>query len=171
MITRFIWKGGKKGTGFHLTKWKNLAKPKQFGGWGIKHLPWFAQSLAAKSCWRGLFETSLWNTILRKKYLKGIDIVSWLRNDVHTMQSSSIIWQNLMHSLPIIKRWLAWEIGTGQCIVLGRDPFIGCNDFYQISTPLLQFLNSHHIFTLAQATAVDSSGSCQRSGRTPFSWA
>jgi hypothetical protein len=38
MITKFIWKGGKKGTVFHLTKWKNLAKPKWFRGWGIKHI-------------------------------------------------------------------------------------------------------------------------------------
>jgi hypothetical protein len=76
LITNFIWKGGKKGTGFHLTKWQNIAKPKICGGWGIKHITWFAQSLAAKSCWRGLFGSSLWNFVLCKKYLKGIDIIS-----------------------------------------------------------------------------------------------
>jgi hypothetical protein len=42
LISRFIWKGGKKATGFHLTKWKSLAKPKEYGGWGIKHLTWFS---------------------------------------------------------------------------------------------------------------------------------
>jgi hypothetical protein len=66
MLTKFIWKGGKKCTGFHLTKWKNIAKPKLFGGWGIKHLSWFAQSLAAKSCWRGLFGTGLWKLCYAK---------------------------------------------------------------------------------------------------------
>jgi hypothetical protein len=72
LISKFIWKGGKKGIGFHLTKWKNIARPKLLGGWGIKHISWFAQSLSAKSCWRGLFRTGLWNTVLCKKYLKGM---------------------------------------------------------------------------------------------------
>jgi len=55
-----------------------MAKQKIYGGWGIKHISWFAQSLATKSCWRGLFGSVLWNSILCKKYLKGIDIISWL---------------------------------------------------------------------------------------------
>jgi hypothetical protein len=76
LISKFIWKGGKKGSGFHLMKWKNIARPKHFGGWGIKHISWFAQSLAAKSCWRGLFGSGLWNSVLCKKYLKGIDLIS-----------------------------------------------------------------------------------------------
>jgi hypothetical protein len=32
LISKFISKGGKKGSGFHLTKWKNIARPKHFGG-------------------------------------------------------------------------------------------------------------------------------------------
>jgi hypothetical protein len=156
LINRFIWRGGKKRTGIHLTKWKNLAKPKHLGGWGIKHIPWFALSLAAKSCWRGLFESNLWSTVLRKKYLKGMDLTSWLRKDVHPTKNTSIIWKNLILSLPIIKRWLAWEIGTGQRTLLGRDPFIGCGDNYQLSTPLLHALNSQNIFMLSQAKATDS---------------
>jgi len=76
LISRFIWKGGKKAIGFHLAKWQSLAKPKEFGGWGIKHMKWFALSLAAKTCWRGLFGSNLWNMVIIKKYLKGIDITS-----------------------------------------------------------------------------------------------
>jgi hypothetical protein len=76
MISRFVWKGEKKASGFHLIKWQNIPKPKQYGGWGIKCLTWFALSLAAKSYWRGLFETNLWNILLMKKYLKGLYIIS-----------------------------------------------------------------------------------------------
>jgi hypothetical protein len=151
LISKFIWKGGKKGTGFHLTKWKNIARPKLFGGWGIKHISWFAQSLSAKSCWRGLFGTGLWSTVLCKKYLKGIDLISWLRRDSHPTQGSSIIWKNFMGSLSIIKRWLAWEIGSGTRVVLGRDPFIGCNPNFKLTTSLLQVLNNSNIHSLAQA--------------------
>jgi len=49
------------------------------GGWGIRDLDLFNQALAAKSMWRDLFHTGLWSSVMRKKYLKGIKIVSWLR--------------------------------------------------------------------------------------------
>jgi hypothetical protein len=63
-----------------------------------------------------------------------------------------------MCSLPIIKRWLAWEIGSGNRVVLGRDPFIGCNSNFKLSTPLIQFLNNSSIYTIAQAVVPDGSG-------------
>jgi hypothetical protein len=97
-----------------------------------------------------------------KKYLKGLDIISWLRKDAHSTQNSSIIWQNLMLSLSIIKCWLAWEIGTGQRIILGCDPFIGCLDYYHLSNSLLQKLNSQSIYLLAQATVIDSTEAHQQ---------
>jgi len=99
--------GGEKGLGYHLTKWKNIVKQKYYGGWGIKNISWFSQSLATKSCRRGLFGSGLWNTFLSRKYLKGIDIISWLCRDDHKPQGSSIIWKKFMCSLSIIKRWLA----------------------------------------------------------------
>jgi hypothetical protein len=104
LISRFIWKGGKKSTCFHLAKWQSLAKPKEFGEWGNKHMKWFSLSLATKTYWRGLFGNNLWNKVITRKYLKGIDIISWLRRDIHYTKISSIIWQNLLLSLPIIKR-------------------------------------------------------------------
>ena len=76
LIANFIWRGARKDTCYHLTKWKNISKPKDNGGWGIQNIFWFAQSLVAKSCWRGLFGKGLWNRVLKKKYLKGIDLTS-----------------------------------------------------------------------------------------------
>jgi hypothetical protein len=66
-----------------------------------------------------------------------------------------------MYSFPIIKRWLAWEIGSGNRVVLGRNPFIGCNSNYKLSTPLIQVLNSSNIYTIAQASVPDVSGTFQ----------
>jgi hypothetical protein len=161
LISKFISKGGKKGSGFHLTKWKNIARPKHFGGWGIKQISWFAQSLDAKSCWRRLFGSGLWNSVLCKKYFQGIDLISWLRRDTHNTQGTSVIWKNFMDSLPIIKRCLAWEIGSRIRIVLGRNPFIGCNSKYKISISLLQVLNNSNIFSLAQAVDPVDTGTTQ----------
>ena len=55
LISNFVWRGARKNKGIHLTKWKNITRPKKIGGWGIHNIFWFAQSLDAKSCWRGLF--------------------------------------------------------------------------------------------------------------------
>jgi len=32
-------------------KWNKIVTPKKWGGWGLKHLPAFAQALAAKQGW------------------------------------------------------------------------------------------------------------------------
>lgn len=162
MINRFIWKGGKKTSGYHLANWQSLAKPKEAGGWGIKHLEWFALALAAKTCWRGLFGNNLWNKVITRKYLKGIDTTSWLRRDFHHTKTPSIFWQNLMLALPMIKRSLAWKVGTGQRVILGRDPYIGCEGSnVQLSNALLQHLHSHGIYSLAQARNKDTTDPLQ----------
>jgi hypothetical protein len=147
LISRFIWKGGKKTSGYHLANWQSLAKPKEAGGWGIKHLEWFALALAAKTCWRGLFGNNLWNKVITRKYLKGNDPTSWLRRDIHHTKTPSIIWQNLMLALPMIKRWLAWKVGTGQCVILGRDPYIGCEETSNYPT------RSYNTYTVKAFTA------------------
>jgi len=66
-----------------------------------------------------------------------------------------------MDSLPIIKRCLAWEIGSRSRIVLGRNPFIGWNSKYTISISLLQVLNNSNIFSLAQAVDPVDTGTTQ----------
>jgi len=58
-----------------------ISKPKYLGGWGIRNLDWFAQALASKSLWRALFKIGLWSLAMHKKYLKGVDVIFWLRNE------------------------------------------------------------------------------------------
>jgi len=53
-----------------------ITKPKYQGGWGIRDLELFNKALAAKSLWRALFHNGLWRVSIRKKYLKGIEVVS-----------------------------------------------------------------------------------------------
>jgi hypothetical protein len=67
-----------------------------------------------------------------------------------------------MGSLHIIKQWLAWKIGCGKQVIIGKDPFIGDNASYKLSTSLIQHLNSRYIYTLAQAALPDIPGSTQR---------
>jgi hypothetical protein len=57
-----------------------------------------------------------------------------------------------MSSFHIIKQWLAWQIGSGKQVIIGKDPFIGDNSSYKLSVPLIHFLNNKGIYSIAQAT-------------------
>jgi hypothetical protein len=52
-----------------------LSKPKNSGGWGLKDIVVFGQSLAAKSLWVFLTRDSLWRHILIEKYIDPLSIV------------------------------------------------------------------------------------------------
>jgi hypothetical protein len=67
-MANFLWKGANKTTGFHLTKWKNIAIPKEFGGWGIRNIFWIAKSLASKI----LLERVIWEQSMESNSQKQI---------------------------------------------------------------------------------------------------
>ena len=46
----------------------------------------------------GSFGKGLWNLVLKKKYLKGIDLTSWLHKEEYKFPVASIIWKNFMGS-------------------------------------------------------------------------
>jgi hypothetical protein len=45
IVSRFLWKGSKKPTGFHLGSWDSIIMPKDLGGWGIQNLNRFEKYL------------------------------------------------------------------------------------------------------------------------------
>jgi hypothetical protein len=83
-ISRFLWKGAKKPTGFHLANWVSITRPKDLGGWGIQNLNRF------------------------EKYLGGANVVFWLRTNNNKFLVASKFWKNFMGSLHLLKRSLAW---------------------------------------------------------------
>jgi hypothetical protein len=46
----------------------SIARPKIYGGWGIKNPFWFNKALAAKSLWRLAHNTQLWGRVMVAKY-------------------------------------------------------------------------------------------------------
>jgi len=113
IITNLLWKRAKNPSGFHLASWSQIAKPKHQGGWGIRDLDLFNKALAAKSMWRALFHKQLWSALMRNKYLKGIEVVSWLRKENVPCTKVSIVWRNLLTTLVVIKLWVAWRVDFG----------------------------------------------------------
>jgi hypothetical protein len=62
------WKQQKK---YHLVKWDTVCTEKNKGGLGILNLRWINISLLTKWLWKLEREEGLWQTIVRKKYMKG----------------------------------------------------------------------------------------------------
>jgi hypothetical protein len=159
LITNFIRRGAKKQNSFHLAKWQKITLPKENGGWGLWNLKWFSLCLVAKSYWRGLFVDGLWSLVLRKKYLKGIDVSSWIKRNYFKYFVASVIWRNLMLVMPIILRWTAWTVGCEKQISLGLDAFFGGNDLCFLSSPLISHFHNMNIYSLAQVALHNESAS------------
>ena len=47
----FLWSGVKKKKKFHLCNWMLIAKPKSYGGWGLRNILLFSRSLATNTMW------------------------------------------------------------------------------------------------------------------------
>jgi len=56
---------------------------------------------------------------------------------------------------------LAWQIGCVNQVIIGKDPFIGDNSSYKLSTSLTQHLNNRCIYTIAQMTLPNTLRSSQ----------
>eukprot|EP00253_Pinus_taeda_P019452 PITA_19452 len=69
VCSRFLWAGSKSEKVTPWIAWDKVARPKEWGGWGIKNLQCFSQSLAAKLAWRLISFDNLWTTVTKRKYI------------------------------------------------------------------------------------------------------
>jgi hypothetical protein len=60
----------------HLVKWEDLAKPKSYGGWGVKNQMVFSRALATNNLWHCLMKEGLWHRVLKDKYLTSFTVVA-----------------------------------------------------------------------------------------------
>jgi len=77
ICSRFPWKGKKQGNLFTWVKWDTIARPKKWGGWGIKRLDYFAKALAAKLGWQLITSHSLWTRVVYDKYITSENTMDW----------------------------------------------------------------------------------------------
>ena len=129
---RFLWKGSNQGNLFAWVKWDTIAKPKKWGGWGIKRLDLFANALATKMGWQLLTSNSLWQKVVVEKYIAPESIFSYIRREHRGTGSHSIIWKVVLNSLPLIREGLTWRIKQGNSVRIGIDPWIGCGNMQRL---------------------------------------
>eukprot|EP00253_Pinus_taeda_P030772 PITA_30772 len=154
---RFLWAGSKENSFLPWVAWDKLARPKDWGGWGIKRFPEFSLSLAEKSGWRLITMETLWTRVVKRKYIDPIPMEDWIRSQEKKMKHSSVIWKATVEAFSVIEQGLAWKVGDGRHVRIGRDPWVGCNENFALSPGLLRHLDSKGFFTLNQVEKVGHS--------------
>eukprot|EP00253_Pinus_taeda_P036521 PITA_36521 len=113
--------------------------------------------LCSRFLWDGSKENSVlpwvgWDKVARPK-----DWGDWIRNLVKSKQHASVIWNAIVDSFKVIEQGLAWKIGNGRNLKIGKDPWIGCNENYALSPGLIRHLEDKNILTLDQVEKVGHS--------------
>lgn len=81
--------------------------------------------------------------------------MEWIKKLVKKVQNSFVIWKSILNAFPLIEKWLIWKIRNGSKFLLGKDPWIGCNENHVLSDNLVHALNGGGFFYLSQVTRKD----------------
>eukprot|EP00253_Pinus_taeda_P035654 PITA_35654 len=106
--------GSNENSALPWVAWDKTARPKEWGGWGIKRLPDFSLSLAAKSGWRLIMMENLWTKVIKRKYINPIPLEDWIRSQDKKSKQSSVIWKATVEAFTVIEQGLAWKVGDGK---------------------------------------------------------
>jgi len=147
---RFLWSGKKDVQVTPWVNWKRIAIPKGLGGWGLKNIFLFSKALAAKGGWRLLKTDSLWSRVIKQKYLAEEGIEDWIRNPRKSHVGGSMIWKAVVKSFQLIESKLAWNVGNGQKLLVGRDPWMGCTYDHTLPGFVVEALRRRGIVSLSQ---------------------
>ena len=67
---KIIWSFKIEMAKMHLFRWEILDCSKELGVWALKNIFHFSKALLTKIQWLSFFRNSLWNNVLKIKYLK-----------------------------------------------------------------------------------------------------
>lgn len=147
ICSRFLWSGQKPGRLFAWVKWDTIAKPKRWGGWGIKRLDLFSKALAEKLGWQLLTSEGLWTWVAYAKYIKPLNVLDWIFSH-HGTHNISIIWKAVINTIPLLRDGLTWRIKAGNTVRIGLDPRVGCGNTHRLSDSLIRHLNDRGIINI-----------------------
>jgi hypothetical protein len=127
-----------------------MALPKYLGGWGLKNIFLFTKALAAKLGWRLISTENLWTQVVTHKYIQPDSLMEWIRRPSKKYFVASIIWKALVSSFDVIGDGLAWKVGKGNKVRLGRDPWSGNEGSHFLPKTLITRLQEQGFFYLCQ---------------------
>lgn len=126
-----MWSGSKEDSVLPWVAWDKIARPKEWGGWGLKSPIDFSTALAAKSGWRIIAMENLWTKVVKRKYIDPMPLEDWIRMPNKKGRNCSVIWKATAEAFRVIEQGLAWRVGNGENVQIGRDPWVGCSEAKQ----------------------------------------
>jgi hypothetical protein len=102
LMFHFLWIGHLEAQQYHVCRWEILSRPKNIGGWGFCNLSLFNIALNASKLWRVLTQPSIWQKVIKEKYLHNMMLMNWIRHSSHQCNSTLRIWKSLRRTLPVI---------------------------------------------------------------------
>eukprot|EP00253_Pinus_taeda_P029860 PITA_29860 len=157
ICSRFLWSGAKEDSVLPWVAWDKIARPKEWGGWGIKNLNDFSTCLAAKSGWRIISTENLWTRVVKRKYIDPMTLEDWIRDPNKKGRNISVIWKATSEAFKVIEQGFSWQVGNGENVKIGRDPWVGCNDRYALPQGLIRHLETKGFFNLHQIEKIGHS--------------
>lgn len=149
LTSKFLWSGKSKSHVIPWVHWEKITTPKALGGWGLKNIFLFSKALAAKGGWQLINTTSLWTKVILQKYIAPVSLEAWIRSHPKTLKGASMIWKAIINAFPLIENGLAWNIGNGNRLRLGLDPWSGNDGNHLLIGQLIQSLHSRDFFFLS----------------------
>eukprot|EP00253_Pinus_taeda_P004599 PITA_04599 len=160
MHWRFNWiskAGSKEDFVLPWVTWEKVERPKEWGGWGIKEITTFNPSLAAESGWIIIKMDNLWMKVVKQKYIDLVPLEEWIRNLNKKGGNVLEVWKETIEAFKVIEQGLAWQVGNGGNLQIGKDPWVGCNENFSLSQGLIRHLASKGILFLSQVEKTDHS--------------
>ncbi|KAJ4788737.1 RNA-directed DNA polymerase (reverse transcriptase)-related family protein [Rhynchospora pubera] len=122
LLARFFW--GKPAEGRYMAPlaWKNICKPVDEGGLGIRDLNIFGEALFMKLVWETISdENKMWVQICKSKYCPQVGF--W---NAKVGSHSSKMWRNIIQRRDFFKNQVKWYIGDASGVkAIGQPWFTG----------------------------------------------
>ena len=144
--SRFFWQGDNEKKKYRLAKWKDVCRPKDFGGLGIPDLEVKNRALLGKWLFKLLTEDGVWQTLLRRKYIgsNALSQISWKSGDSH-------FWAGLMATKKFFFPFGSFSIKSGSEIRFWEDKWLGPTTLREQYPAIYNIvLGRHKSDTLAQ---------------------
>ncbi|KAG6538552.1 hypothetical protein ZIOFF_003676 [Zingiber officinale] len=108
VFASFFWSSVGHDRKVHWVAWKDICRPKQEGGLGIRRLSEVGAALAMKLWFRFREQSTQWARFLRRSYCGAVD------PGVVTLRSNaSPSWRRMIQTRAVAERQIGWIIGQG----------------------------------------------------------
>ena len=115
--------------------------------------------------------------VVKQKYIDPVPLEEWIRNPNKKGRNVSVVWEANVEAFKVIEQGLAWQVGNGENLRIGKDPWVRCNEKFALSLGLIRHLESKGILFLGQVEKIGYStiwGQAWKTGEEldlkPISW-